>query len=537
MTLVALGIGINGAIVAAAYRVLREPLPFRADRQLYAIGRTFAANDPSSAAPAVWGFKGDEIATWIEADDAAFSAAVFAADRAVVTVGDRSEYVRGATASGNLAQVLGIEPVRGRWFSESETWQNVIVISTALWTRHFHGDPGVVGQSLTLADASWTIVGIASDAEALPRRAEYWTPYRGGDGEIIARIHGRSPGVVAGRLALAAGRADSLAGRTGTGVVIVPLRDHLYGSASGIVALLLVAGCLVLVVAIANVSNLSLVRCLARVPELSVRASLGATKRHLVGLVVAEHAVLGLVGTGLAVVIAVVATRLLGVYGGTDILAFAELRFGLPHVLLVVLLGMVVAAATSITPALAAARHPTGPLIGGTSLTLGRTHPLQRLQRGLVSVQLATTLVLVTATMLVVSSVRRLLEPSHLGFQRAGVMVTTLDLSSSRYRPPGAREAFLDELINRLDADPSIVRLAVGHPPIVGGRGPTVSDGFDMIFLHRTRASDPASAVWLKAVDTGYARMYEIPIRSGRSFAATDDAAGVPVVTDRKSVV
>jgi hypothetical protein len=104
-------------------------------------------------------------------------------------------------------------------------------------------------------------------------------------------------------------------------------------------------------------------------------------------------------------------------------------------------------------------------------------------------------------------------------------------LLGARYRDPAHREAFVRQMIGRLKVFPYVESVGVGPPPLVGGRGEGLREGFSSIvnFRDTTRTGSPSTTIWVKHVDPGYFDTYGIRVRSGRGFLATDDSSGPAV--------
>ena len=181
----------------------------------------------------------------------------------------------GRWVSGNFFSVLGVAPLHGRALRPEDDRPGaprVVVLGHALWRDRLSATPDIVGQSLTLDDQSYTVVGVMPLGFGFPKGAELWTPLVPAMGELA-----ESPGVMwmsgLGRLkpgvTLEQARADMTAlverynreqlSQDGYAAVLTPVADAIFGPTRPVLLALLGAVSLVLLVACANVAGLLLV--------------------------------------------------------------------------------------------------------------------------------------------------------------------------------------------------------------------------------------------------------------------------------------
>ena len=229
------------------------------------------------------------------------------------------ENLRSWLVTENFFDVFGVPVLLGRTFRAEDHVQGgarVVVLGHGLWQRRFGGDPGIVGQALTLDGKPATVVGVMPARFEFPVGRDLWVPrvYEGWE------VRNRSSRFwhVAGKLKvgvdIAAGRAelDAIAAQIaaenprneGVGVAVVPLAEHLAGRAQTTLLLFLGAVGLVLLIACVNVANLLLVRAAKRQHEFAIRAAIGADRRRILKQTITESLLLGALGGACGLLIA-----------------------------------------------------------------------------------------------------------------------------------------------------------------------------------------------------------------------------------------
>jgi putative ABC transport system permease protein len=526
----ALGLGANTAMFTIIDAVLLRPLPYPRSEELLTVGQAFKSG-------MVWGLYGNDPVAWASGSHTIQSLARFTSAYATVAGGAATEYVAGGHATANLLAVLHAHTERGRWFTDDDARTGappVVVLSHELWQRQFAGDTGLVGRTLQMYEAPATVIGVMPAGAGLPLGAQFWLPAGGdlGMGQVVARPR---PGVsiadVQSELTRLSPTIERMR-RTDPGyhLVVESLHDQLYGSARPLLQLLFGAVLLLLLIACANVANLSLARTLERRRELALRATLGASRWALASEVVSENAVLAAAGAALGILLGIWTTRLFVALSPADFARPSGIAVGRSGLLFAGVGAICTALMISVAPALAAARGDLQPVLGQGGVRAGRGRVAHRVRRVLVAGQLAIALLLITGAGLIVRSVARLTSVD-LGFKPQGIAIANISLVGGRYREKQRVSAFHDDLQDRLKAVPGVQSVAVGPAPLVAGRGEGLREGFDMIMGHRdtTRADGSSPLVFVKFVSPSYFETYRIPIRAGRGLLASDDSVAPAV--------
>ncbi len=534
----ALGLGGAAAIVTAAGAALAGPLPYHDPDRLVHLSEIL----PGTGEPSPTSYP--TLLDW-RAHSSGFSA-IEGYDPANFTVGtgDGARMLRGARVTAGFFRLLGAGMVDGRDFVVGE--DAIDAVGVAVVTEHFArvvAGGVALGRTIEVNGTPLTVIGVLPRAFhfALLQDAEVFVPLaldpaqradrsqrtlqavaRLRDGASLTDAREELARVMVG---LGQDYPEVLAGRT---VGVVPLRDALLGTAKPVLIGLLGAVALLLVIMTTNLALLLLSRYMERATELEVRSALGATRARIVLQLLVDSLVPGLAGAAWAVALAHVTTRELiavipdDVRIGMPYLAGAGLDAGMVAGIGVVAVALVLA--LSLGPALWVTR-PTR-LAGETRSTLRREH--RRLRRGLVTAQVALTVVLLIGSALLVASFRNLVGRDLGVSDPAGLITARAPLSGPRYEDPAAQQRFYEELLARTSTMPGVHQSALIDEVPGGGGGVTTFEPTDQ----RRAASQQARAV-LRIVGGAYYRTMGIPVLSGRALDAHDraDAPSVAVIS------
>lgn len=222
--------------------------------------------------------------------------AAYSSDTVTYTGGDRPESLRAYQASEDFLEILGGEPIRGRGITAEDLdpdAEPVVILTHGLWQRAFGGDPDVLGRTMVLDAAAHRVVGIMSESWQpfsrsgvdliLPLRPDpYWYEARGS--HFLRGLGRLRPGVTLEQAQsdlssiAAALEAEYPESNGGWGAVAFPLDEALLGPDRPQLLILLASVGLVLLIACANVANMTLARATGRARELAIRAAMGAGK-------------------------------------------------------------------------------------------------------------------------------------------------------------------------------------------------------------------------------------------------------------------
>ncbi len=537
----ALGIGANTAIFSVVERVLLRPLPYDHPEELVVVWPEMVTNVRAtewlaSNAPSLARITGVSVADFALTGEAGVAA----------------ERVFGARVSPDHFDVMGARAAMGRTFRPEESdpgRSSVVVIDHALWRGRYGGDPDIVGRTIQIDYASYTVIGVMP-ADYLPLEARYrlWIPQEvepgttvGTDGTwwIPTRVARLAPGASLGSaMSEVRAAASRLAGlyptdldaRQAALATVAPLQEAMVGSLGRALWILLGAVALVLLVACANVANLLLARAPLKRRDVAVRSALGSSRARVVWHLLVESLVLGLLGGVAGVVLAWGTLDALKSFSPAELPRIADVRIDGPVLLFACGASLLTALLFGLVPALRATRFDIRSVLAGSGRGATDTGGGSRLSSGLIATEVAVSVVLATGAGLMVRTVRNLTDVDP-GFRADGVL--TMQLSA----PPAAGEgadtgggpdmAEYRQLWDALAALPGVEAVGGIHIlPLGGGnnRYPFWAEGNEPPSGGRPPTAN------IRVATPGYLDAMRIPLVAGRWFATADRLATTPVV-------
>ena len=457
------------------------------------------------------------------------------------------ERIQGFLVSTNFLDVTGVKPFIGRAFSAEEDQPGkdaVVILNYGLWQRRFGGDANIVNKTVSLNGVKRTIIGVLPKEFNYPSGMDVMAPLA--LTPELASNRDNHTYYVLGRLKqnvslpLAQTDLSTIAARlekdypqanTGHGVVVYPIVEDTVRFYARALWVLMGAVGFVLLIACANVANLTLARSSTRQREIALRLALGASRSRIIRQLLTESVMVALIGGALGVLIA---------YWGIDAMRAANPgeaakfapgweHLGINFPVLVFTLGVSVlsGALFGLAPAWQASKPDLNDALKEGGRTTSSSH---RLRNGLVVCEVALALMLLASAGLLLRSFLSLLNTDP-GFNSTNLLTMKLVLPAAKYKDDQARAAFYSELLNRIRVLPGVESVAaVNYLPLGGSNS---SD----IFLIEGLPEPPPGQEFIgryRVCTPDYFQTMGIPILKGRAFTEQDkvDAPRVVIVNE-----
>ena len=538
--LLALGIGSAIAVFSIVDGVLLKALPYPQPDRIVTLweatdrSRTIAVSAPN--------FK-----DW-QQSATSFSALAASTGGRGTIVGGREPVMTGVYAvTREFFAALGVEPALGRTFTSDEARENgspAVVVSHGYWSRQLGANPALDRLSLVVEGRSAAVVGVMPRGFSYPPGADVWFPR-----ESVADTSGRTshnlrviarlePGVTLpaaqAEMTLIARRLEQTYGpdHDGTDASVIPLHERTVGGARPLLLILLGGVGIVLVATCANVANMVIARGNDRRRELALRQALGAGRQQLVRLLIVENAILGGAAAIAGLLVAAGFVRGLVAVAPASIPRLDQASIDARTALFALMLGLLTPLTFGLLPSVQLSRMRLRDVLaeGGRSGSAGGAG---RTRQGLVALEIAIALLLVTAAGLLGRSFLELLKVDP-GFQPDRVLTIETTMPTGRYAEPDGAVRLYDAWLTRLGTVPGVdAGGLVNAPPLSGldANGAFLFDGqaWDEIKDNWTAQS----AVYRMASD-GYFAAMGMDLRRGRTFDSRDvsGAEAVAVVNE-----
>jgi putative ABC transport system permease protein len=477
IAVLALGIGANAAIFSVVYSVILKPLPYPDPARLVMVWERFPnMPDPPGSRLQVTHYS---LQAWQRQNTVFSDMAAFCEISLNETGIEHPDHVTTGFASASLFPLLGVRARVGRLFGSSEERQgndHVAVLTDAFFESHYHRDQSALGRSLTLDGTAYTILGVLPPGFHLPalwqgmdqKKPEVWTPlsrlWKSADDEtkhqlfVAARL---APGVTLARARVEMdGIEHRLADTTpkfnkGWSTSVYPFQvEDTSPTLHRALYVLLAAVGMLLLIACANLANLTLARAALRAREISIRLALGATRGRVIRQLIAESLLVSVSGAIAGLVLAhwcvqgmlalkppdIQRPELIGIQG--TVFAFAAVL----SLLTTLLFGLAPAIAASGADLNATLKSAGG--WGGSAARL-------RSRQFLITIEVALALVLVAGAGLMLRSFSALISEG-VGFDTGHLLTLEVSLPTQRYASDESKSRFFRSLLDRVRAFPGV---------------------------------------------------------------------------------
>lgn len=530
---IALGVAANTSVFSFVDAVIIRPLPYPHPGELVGLGQWRTLHGQYVQA----GVSAPNISD-IQKQNRVFQEVGYYLYHSYnLTSGNPPEHLEGATLSANMLKLLGIQPALGRGFTPQETQpgrDQEVILSYQLWQRQFGGKRDVIGKTIQLNDAPYTIIGVmprnfyfiwdevpdVMTPLALP--SSRWTEAgrASRDLQTLARL---KPGVthdqaqmeintIAARLASQYPAADK-----GWGFKVEPLHAAYHRHIAMPLIVIMSAAFLVLLIACVNVANLLLVRSTTRRKEIAVRMAMGATRGKLISQLLTESVLLGFIGGLAGVLFSYVGVRLLalGCARYYPVLGTRWMSLNGAVLAFCLVLAIFTGVIFGLVPALQASRMDLNEPLKESGVSVTAEAGRRRLRNGLVVCEVCLAVVLLAGAGLLIRTFMNILNVD-LGFDPHNVLEVGLSLPQYRYKTPEKQVEFFKLAFDHIRALPEV--------ETAGG---FIWSDEELFSVEGSSTPSPEStpSAELLTVSPDFIRALRASLLEGRDFARQDNDA------------
>ena len=531
----ALGMGANTAIFSVVNGVLLRALPFRNPGQLVLLSEHTPRFPRLSVSY-------QNYVDWRD-QSKSFSAMGAIRNTAMTLTGaGEPERLPGQMVTANMFSILGVSPIVGRTFTEQEdspAGGGVVLLGHGLWERRFGASRQVIGQSITLDNRTYVVVGVLpAGLNILGQDADVMLPFAPWAKTLpddrswhpgifpIARLRdGTSLEQARSEMILIAQRLEAQypSFNTGTSTVVNRMQEQMTENVRPALLMLMGAVAFVLLIACTNVANLLIARAAGRQREMAIRTALGANRRRIILQLLTESVVLaamaGLAGIAIAFAAMPPLVRLAGPtlpgaarvhIDGVVLAATALVSLGAG-----ILFGLAPALHTrhiDVRGALSATER--GAVSGGTL----------KMRGALVIAEVGFAMLLLAGAGLLIRSFRTLSRVTP-GFTVENILIADVPASPQAHRDPSERMNYFQSIIERASHLPGVLAAGAASELPVSGTGSIIH--FNIQGRAPKSPHDYVMANY-RVVSPGYQKTLGIPVVQGR-WLADADREGAPV--------
>jgi putative ABC transport system permease protein len=552
-----LGIGANTAIFSVVHAVLMRPLPYPEGDRLVFIRQQAQREGIEDIA-----FSVHEIEDY-RGQNQTLSGLVEYHTMSFILYGHGDpDRIRAAVVSANYFDLFKVQPLLGRAFLPEDDKLGapaVLMLSYEYWKNKFGADPGIVGRTFELNDRVHTVVGVLPPVPQYPAESDVYMPtsacpFRSGkqmienrDARMMKAFGRLKPGVTMAQaradLSIISGRLKSEYPKSypenmGYVAVSSPLQEELTHGARPTLLVLLAAAAFVLMIACANVANLSLARMSRRERELAVRTALGAGRSRLLRQLLTESFLMALAGGALGLILAYSSMELLTQFAARLTPRAREINIdaGVLAFTLLAALGTSIIFGT-ISAVFTRANLSSSLKEGSTGAGAGQSK--NRVRSALIVSQVAFSFMLLIGAGLMLRSLIKMLRVDP-GFVPQRVLAMRTTFSFSKYAKPEQLVDAIKKVLDRVQAEPGVISGAISssYPlePETISAGPNAVSGTFKIQGRDLAPGEAPPVGSYSIISPAYFRTLGIPLKAGREFAETDGGKGPLVAMVNESM-
>jgi putative ABC transport system permease protein len=539
VTTLALGIGANTAIFTVIDAVLLRPLPYHDPGRLVLLAERTARFPTLSVSY-------ENYMDWRDQSHSFSSMGAVRNTAMTLTGAGEPERLAVQNATANLFDLLGVSTVRGRSFLADEDRAGaagVAMISYGLWQRRFGGAENVLGQSFTLDNKPYSVVGVLPrDFQVLQQAPDVVLPFEPW-AKTLPDDRSWHPGILPiarlkpeTKLSEARAEMTTIAKRleqqypvydTGTDAQVNPMQEKLVENVRPALLMILGAVGFVLLIACTNVANLLLVRATTRQREIAVRAALGASRWRVIRLALTESLVLSIGGAALGLLLAQAAVPALLRLGGSALPPTTDIHVDTPVLIFTTVLAVLAGIVFGFAPALHMAGLDVRSALNQAERG-GMGRGLVRLRGAMVVMEVMLAMLLLIGAGLLIRSFDRLASVAP-GFTVDHILIADLPVSPSGHPNAQERMGYLDRIIERAAALPGVRSAGAASFLPVSGAGSIIHFN-----IQGRPPKTPHEYILTnyRVVSADYLQTLGLPLVSGRlpTPADREDAPAVVVI-------
>jgi putative ABC transport system permease protein len=521
----AFSIGANTAIFSVVNALLLKNLPYVHPERMGTIYTRVTGSGDSDDRTGIDGEKWELLRDGVPALISAVSGGTSGVN---LQAGSRVQYVHDGRISAHYLDVLALQPLMGRNFSEDEDRPHgpkAAILSYGLWHSVFSDDRTALGQPILLRGEPYTLVGVLPQGATTPLNADVYTslqPSREGEGggtnfEAITRLRDgatwqEADAEINRAWALLAQRIKKDAPGAQVTYYSVPLqKGQTEALRPQVLALMLAAG-FILLIACANLAGLALVRMLRRTPEVATRLALGASSWQIQKQFWVENLLLALVGGGVAIGVGFLALRGILLLSPEHFFPVASVPLDTRVMAFTLVISVLTSVLFGMLPALVTRRVDLRSSMASRAVAgWGK----MRLRQALIAGEVSLTVVLLAGSGLLIRSLIHL-ETLPPGFNPNGLMIAKASLDDARYHDPAAFRQLLNESTAAMRQIPGVQNAAVGLSL------PYESTLNDEVTLSDGKEAGQEGGTDVVYVTPGYFNTLQMPLLAGRVFTDVD---------------
>jgi putative ABC transport system permease protein len=553
----ALGIGANTAIFSVIYGVFLRALPYQNGNQLVVLRQQAPLAGVNNL-----GFSVKEIEDYRSRSQTLDEVAEHHSMSFTLLGGAEPERIQTGVVSANFFDLLGVKPIYGRSFLPEDDRagaEAVLLLSHKYWVRSQGGDPMIVGKVFRMNDRPHTVIGVLPPIPQYPNENDVYMPTSACPTRSSQRfIENRNARMMSvfGKVKPAAtvGQAQTDVAAIATHMQeqyptnypasrghfanAITMREELTYQARPTIFLLLGTAGLVLLLACANVANLTLARVMRREREIALRIALGASQRRIIQQLLTESTLLALIGGIAGVLIAAVSLNLLVTFAARFTPRADEISLNGYVLLFTFVVSVLTGLIFGLMPALSTRPNLNASLKeGGAQTTTGNLR--NRLRGLLVVAQVAVSFTLLIGAGLMLRSFDKLQQVSP-GFNPEKVLVMRVTANWSKYTTGAQYRSFAMNVLEKAQNQPGVISAAMSNNFPLNPLGIANGGPFNSSFIIEGKSvsdGELAPQADFRVSSADYFKTVRMPIIEGRDFTEGDKEETMPVAIINQALV